>query len=337
VIQFSFAQDKTITGTVTSASDGLPLPGVNVIVKGTTRGVQTDFDGNYSIQVSVGEILVFSYVGMSTTETVVSTSNTYNLALESDNLLEEVVVIAFGEKTRDQLTSAVSVVTGEDLSKLSPSTSIDNMLQGIAPGVQVTAGNGKPGQTAFVRIRGIGSINAGSAPLYIIDGIVAPDMSSVNPNDIESLSVLKDAATSSLYGSRAANGVIVIKTKTGRKNRAAVIQVTSRYGIGQKIEDNFRMMNAAQKIQLEREFNSLGVPNAAALPGASITTQEGYDFLVSLDNDWQDTLLRQAIIHSNALSITGGSEDLSYFLSVGHDRNSGIIKDIKGFERMNSR
>ena len=336
-VQFSFAQEKTITGTVTSVEDGLPLPGVNIIVKGTTRGVQTDFDGVYSIQASTGETLIFSYVGMLSPEFLIGTSNTINVSMSLDNLLEEVVVIAFGEKTRDQLTSAVSVVTGEDLSKLSPSTSIDNMLQGIAPGVQVTAANGKPGQTAFVRIRGIGSINAGSAPLYIIDGIVAPDMSSVNPNDIESLSVLKDAATSSLYGSRAANGVIVIKTKTGRKNKAAVIQLTSRYGIGQKIEDNFRMMNAAQKIQYERELNSLGVPNAAALPGSTITSQADYDFLVSLDNDWQDTLLRQSVIQSNALSITGGSEDLSYFLSVGHDRNTGIIKDVSGFERLNGR
>ena len=128
----------------------------------------------------------------------------------ADTSLDEVVVVAFGSKKRDELTSAVSVISGEDLAKLSPSTSVDNMLQGVAPGVQVVAGNGKPGQTAFVRIRGIGSINASSAPLYIIDGLIAPNLNSVNPIDIESISVLKDAATSSLYGARAANGVVLI-------------------------------------------------------------------------------------------------------------------------------
>ncbi len=338
VMQFSFAQEKTITGTVTSSVDGLPLPGVNVIVKGTSRGAQTDFDGNYSIKASQGEILVFSFLGMKTTESSVGASNTINVSMDEDAAtLDEVVVVAFGEKTRDQLSSAVSVVTGEELLKLSPSTSIDNMLQGVAPGVQVTAGNGKPGQTAFVRIRGIGSINASAAPLYVIDGVVAPNMNSINPNDIESLSILKDAATASLYGARAANGVIVIKTKTGRKNRAAVISVSTRYGYGQKIDDNFRMMDAAQKIQYERELTALGISNAASLPGGSITTQEEYDYLVSLNTDWQEELLRRSLIQSNSMSISGGSEELSYFLSLGHDRNTGIIRTIGGFERLNSR
>ncbi len=227
------------------------------------------------------------------------------------------------------------MVTSEDLSKLSPTTSVDNMLQGVAAGVQVVAGNGKPGQTAFVRVRGVGSINASSAPLYIIDGVIAPDLNSVNPNDIESLSVLKDAATASLYGSRAANGVVVIKTKTGRKNRAAEVTLSSRVGYGQRIEDNFQMMNAAQKIQYERELSALGVANAASLPGATLTSQEQYDYLVSLDTNWFDELLRRSFIQSNALSVAGGSEEISYFLSVGHDRNTGIIQDVSGFERMN--
>ena len=336
VVQFSFAQEKTITGTI-SDENGLPLPGVNIVVKGTTNGTQTDFDGNYSISAASGSTLVFSYVGYQTQERVIGASNQISFSMEAGEALEEVVIVAFGEKSRDELTSAVTVVSSEELSKLSPSTSIDNMLQGIAPGVQVTGANGKPGQTAYVRVRGIGSINAGSAPLYIIDGVVAPDMSSVNPNDIESLSVLKDAATASLYGSRAANGVIVIKTKTGRKNRAAEISISSRYGYGQKIDDNFRMMNTAQKIQYERELAALGVTNALALVGPSITSDEEYQYYLSIGHDWQETLLRQSVIKSNALSVTGGSEEISYFLSLGHDQNTGIIKDINGFERLNAR
>jgi TonB-linked SusC/RagA family outer membrane protein len=335
-VQFSFAQEKTISGTV-SDENNMPLPGATVVIEGTTSGTSTDFDGNYSISANVGDVLTYSYVGYSAQSKTVGASNSINVSLQPDNALEEVVVVAFGEKKREDLTSAVSVVTSEDLSKLSPTTSVDNMLQGVAAGVQVVAGNGKPGQTAFVRVRGVGSINASSAPLYIIDGVIAPDLNSVNPNDIESLSVLKDAATASLYGSRAANGVVVIKTKTGRKNRAAEVTLSSRVGYGQRIEDNFQMMNAAQKIQYERELSALGVANAASLPGATLTSQEQYNYLVSLDTNWFDELLRRSFIQSNALSVAGGSEEISYFLSVGHDRNTGIIQDVSGFERMNAR
>lgn len=336
VVQITFAQEKTVSGNVSDAN-GVPLLGATVVIKGTTTGVSTDFDGNYSIAAKVGDVLTFSYVGYTAVNKTVETSNTINVVLEEGNQLEEVVIVAFGEKTRDELTSAVSVVTSSDLAKLSPTTSVDNMLQGVASGVQVVGGNGKPGQTAFVRVRGVGSINASSAPLYIIDGVVAPDLNSVNPNDIESLSVLKDAATASLYGSRAANGVVVIKTKTGRKNRAAVIQLSSRFGYGQRIKDNFEMMNAAEKIQYERELAALGVSNALALPGATIASQMEYNQLVAKDTDWFDELLKQSTIQSNTLSITGGSEEASYFMSIGHDRNTGIIKTIDGFERLNAR
>ena len=335
-VQISFAQQKTVSGTVTEES-GLPLPGATILNQGTSNGVTTDFDGKYSISVSEGSTLVFSYVGMESQSVSIGTSSVYNVVLSDDNALDEVVVIAFGTKTRDELTSAVTVVTAEDLAKLSPTTSIDNMLQGIAPGVQVVAANGKPGQTAFVRVRGIGSINASSAPLYIIDGVIAPDLNSVNPIDVESVSILKDAATSSLYGARAANGVVLIKTKGGKKNKEATVTLSSRIGVGQRIKDNFKMMNAAQKIQYERELSSLGVPGTGGLPGPSISNQADYDRLIGRDTDWFDTLLKQSIVQSNSMSIAGGSEKTSYFLSVGHDRNTGIIETISGFERMNAR
>ena len=336
VVQISFAQEKKVSGTV-SDSEGLPLPGATVIVSGTNSGVSTDFDGNYSIIASTGDVLVFSYVGYTTQRMKIGENSMINVVLSADTSLDEVVVVAFGTKTRDELTSAVTVVTGEDLAKLSPTTSIDNMLQGIAPGVQVVAGNGKPGQTAFVRVRGIGSINASSAPLYIIDGVIAPDLNSVNPVDIESVSILKDAATSSLYGARAANGVVLIKTRSGKKNKEATVTLSSRYGVGQRVKDNFKMMNAAQKIQYERELSLLGVPGTAGLPGPSISTQADYDRLIGRDTDWFDTLLQQSVVQSNSMSIAGGGEKMSYFLSVGHDVNTGIIKTIAGFERMNAR
>jgi TonB-linked SusC/RagA family outer membrane protein len=335
-MQFSFAQQKTVTGIVSDAIG--PLAGANVVVQGTMNGATTNFDGVYSIKANQGDVLVFTYTGMVTKTATVGASNLVNAIMQDDILKgNEVVVVAYGSKTRDQLASAVTVLSSEDLSKLSPSTSIDNMLQGLAPGVTVTAGNGKPGQTAFVRIRGVGSINASNAPLYVIDGVVAPSMNSINPNDIESLSILKDAATASLYGSRAANGVIVITTKTGKKGKGSTISYSSRYGIGRKVDDNFRMMDASEKIQYERELAALGVSNAQTLPGVTASTPEEYQNLRALGHDWQKTLLRDAIIKSDALSISGGSSDMTYFMSVGHDRNTGIIRDISGFERINGR
>ena len=336
VVQISFAQQKTVSGTVND-DQNMPLPGATIIIKGTSTGTTTDFDGKFSIQASSDDVLMISFVGFSTQEISVGNSTTFQVQMVTDNSLDEVVVVAFASKKRKELTSAVSVVSGEDLAKLTPSTSIDNMLQGIAPGVQVVAGNGKPGQTAFVRIRGIGSINASSAPLYIIDGLFAPNLNSVNPNDIESISVLKDAASASLYGARAANGVVIITTKAGLKNKGATVTLSSRLGSGEMIRNNFKMMDVAQKIQYERELAALGVSNALALVGPTLTSQADYDRYLGRETDWFDTLLQDALIQSNTLSITGGTEDLSYFMSVAHDRNTGIIRDIHGFERMNAR
>ena len=335
-MQFSFAQEKTITGTITDK--GMPLPGVSIVVKGTTRGTQSDFDGNYSIQAAQGETIIFSYVGYTTQNVVVGASNTISVTLLEDaTILADVVVVGYGSKTRDEMTSAVSVLSSEEIAKLTPTTTIDNMLQGKAAGVSVVGLNGKPGETAFVRIRGVGSIQASSAPLYVIDGVVAPDLSNINPGDIESMSVLKDAATASIYGSRAANGVIIVTTKQGSRTKAATITYTSRYGLSQKIEDNFRMMNASEKLQYERELASIGVAAAQGLPGATVTDQAAYDRLLSYNHDWQKTLLRRGVVQSNALSIAGGSQDFTYYMSVAHDRNEGIIRDVDGFERLSSR
>ncbi|AUC77487.1 SusC/RagA family TonB-linked outer membrane protein [Olleya sp. Bg11-27] len=336
VVQITFAQDKTVSGII-SDDNGLPLPSATVVVDGTSTGISTDFDGKYAIKAKVGDKLKFSYVGYSNKVIVVGSESTINVSLSPDNALDEVVITAFGSKKRDELTSAVTTLSSDDIAKLSPTTSIDNMLQGVAPGVQVVAGNGKPGQTAFVRIRGVGSVNASSAPLYVIDGIIAPDLSSVNPSEIETMSILKDAATASLYGARAANGVVIIKTKSGNKNREARVTINSRVGFGQKIEDNFEMMDAAQKIQYERELNALGVSNAAATAGAGITTAAEYNSLVSRNTDWQEELLKNSYIQSNSISVDGGTEKASYFFSLAHDRATGIIATIDGFERLSGR
>ncbi len=336
-INLSYGQEKLISGNVTDQSD-LPLPGVNVLVIGTTNGTQTDFDGNYTINAELGQALRFTYLGQQTVERTVGVSNTINLQMEEDaQALEEVVVVGYGSKSRELSTSAVSTVTGEQIEDMVPSTSIDNILQGKAAGVQVTAANGRPGQTAFVQIRGVGSVNASSTPLYVVDGVpIDPDnINSINPNDIESFSILKDAATISKYGSRGANGVVVITTRTGKPGDAR-ITFRSAIGSGERIPDPFDLMNATQKLELERQFAEVGVNAAQSLPGANANPEQ-LAILRSLDTNWEEELLRKSFIQSNSLTISGGEEKLTYFLSLGYDKNTGIIDRIKGFERISSR
>lgn len=337
------AQEKTVSGNVTD-QDGLPLPGVSIVVKGTTTGTQTDFDGNYTIDVAEGAVLRFSYIGQKTEERTVEASNTIDVQLAQDaQALEEVVVTGYGSRSRELSTSAVSSISAEKIEAFVPSTSIDNILQGQAAGVQVTAANGRPGNTAFVNIRGVGSINAQTTPLYVIDGVPIPidterdfnPISNINPSDIESFSILKDAATVSKYGSRGANGVVLITTKKGRSGDAQ-IKFNSSYGFGERIPDPFDLMDTSQKLELERQFSDLGVGAASSLPGATSSPEE-LRRLIALDTDWEEALLRKSIIQSNNLSISGGDEKLTYYLSLGYDKNTGIIDNIDGFERVSAR
>lgn len=336
-INFSLAQEKTISGNVTDLN-GLPLPGVSVVVVGTTRGTQTDFDGNYFINASTGESLRFSYLGQKTVTLEVGASNSINVQMDDDaQALEEVVVVGYGTRSSELSTSAVATVKTDALEAFVPSTSVDNILQGQAAGVQVTAANGRPGQTAFVQIRGVGSINASTTPLYVIDGtpVGANFVNNLNPNDIESLSILKDAATVSKYGSRGANGVVVITTKKGRSGEAQ-ITFRSSYGFGERIPDPFDLMNTDQKLRLEKEFADLGVNAAQSLPGANADDAERAR-LLNLDTNWEEELLRKSAIQSNALTVAGGSDEMTYLLSLGYDKNTGIIDNIKGFERVTAR
>lgn len=341
VVQLTFAQQKTITGTVTDDT-GLPLPGANVIIKGTSTGTQTDFDGNYSISANVGQTLSFSYVGFSTKEVKVGAQNNISVTLQPDAAaLEEVVVTGYSTRNQTVQTSAVVSISAAELSQMAPTTSIDNMLQGKAAGVQVTAANGKPGQGAFVRIRGTGSLVAGaSSPLYIVDGapIREQDLANIPNEDIENITILKDAAMTARYGSRGSNGVVVITTKNGNRNKDAVIRFSSRYGTVTNIKQNYTMMNASQKLQYESELYALGVTGAADLPG--VTTQPGSperQFLLDNEVDWEDLILKDGILQNNSISISGGSEKMDYYFSVSNDRNTGIIDDIDGFERTGAR
>ncbi|MCK0161587.1 SusC/RagA family TonB-linked outer membrane protein [Allomuricauda sp. F6463D] len=336
-ITVALAQEKNVTGNVTD-QDGLPLPGVSILVVGTTNGTQTDFDGNYSIMANTGQTIRFSYIGQKTMDKTVGTSATINVQMEEDaQALEEVVVTGYGSRSRELSTSAISTISTEKIEAFVPSTSVDNILQGQAAGVQVTAANGRPGQTAFVTIRGIGSINANTTPLYVIDGVpVNSDfINNLNPNDIESFSILKDAATVSKYGSRGANGVVLITTKRGKTGDAKII-FRSSYGFAERIPDPFDLMNTSQKLDLEKQFADLGFNAAQSLPGASADATERAR-LIALDTDWEEELLRKSQIQSNSLSISGGDEKMTYFMSLGYDKNTGIIDRIDGFERITAR
>ena len=340
VVQLTFAQQKTITGTVTDDT-GLPLPGANVIIKGTSTGTQSDFDGNYTISANVGQTLTFSYVGFDTKEVKVGAQNSIDVTLQPGESLNEVVVTGYSTRNQTVQTSAVVSISAAELSQMAPTTSIDNMLQGKAAGVQVTAANGKPGQGAFVRIRGTGSLVAGaSSPLYIVDGapIREVDLASIPNEDIENITILKDAAMTARYGSRGSNGVVVITTKSGNRNKDAKIRFSSRYGTVTRVKPNFTMMTAAEKMQYEAELYALGVTGASGLPG--VTTQPGSperQFLLDNEVDWQDLILKDGVIQNNSISISGGSEKMDYYFSVTNDRNTGIIDDIDGFERTGAR
>ncbi|AFU67994.1 TonB-dependent outer membrane receptor protein, RagA/SusC family [Psychroflexus torquis ATCC 700755] len=340
-VQITFAQTNTVTGTVTDP-DGLPLPGVNILIKGDNTGTQTNFDGNYSIQASSNQTLIFRYVGFTTKNVKVGNQLQINVSMAIDSAtLDEVVITGYSNRNQTVATSASVSISAEEIAELSPTTSIDNLLQGKAAGVQVTAANGKPGQGAFVRIRGVTSLAAGaSSPLYLVDGapIREQDLASIPNSDIANIEILKDASRTARYGSRGASGVVIITTKSGNRNKDAKITFNSRFGETQRVEPNFKMMNAQQKLQYESEMFALGISGAGSLPG--VTTEPGSverQFLLDNQTDWEDLTLRKGIVQSNAISVSGGADKMDYFFSAGHDRNTGIIDQLGGFERINTR
>ena len=272
-----FAQSRVITGTITSTEDGLGVPGATVLVKGTTIGTATDLDGNYSISVPAGSnVLVFSFVGLRTQEVTIGNQSTINVALEPDvQALSEFVITSYGDQSKREITGAIASVKGEVFQDL-PMQSFDRAMQGRIAGVQVTSASGQPGGTLNVRIRGVGSINAGNDPLYIVDGVQVNNgdlsgqgsqnaLASINPNDIESIEVLKDAAAAAIYGAQAANGVVLITTKRGTKG-ATKTRLSVQEGIVQPL-GLYDVMNATQLATIKRDayINAgLNPANAAA-------------------------------------------------------------------------
>ncbi|MFT4611279.1 MAG: TonB-linked SusC/RagA family outer membrane protein [Psychroserpens sp.] len=335
VMQLSFAQEKTVTGTVTSATDGLPLPGVSVIVKGTSRGVQTDFDGNYSIKASTGETLVFSFIGMKGSEKKIGQSSTLNLAMAEDLAeLETVVITGYaGATNSSKITSAIAVVSAESIEQI-PINSIDQLLQGQAAGVNVSTGSGQPGQSATVIIRGRSSLNGDIEPLFIIDGVPVDqdNFRSLNQNDIETMSVLKDAAATAIYGNRGAGGVILITTKTGKKGSGVKVQYRSLYGVAIAPQTRFDVMNASQFLTFQRDL----------LPGTQFGDGLSNETIAAIarqsNTNWEDIFFRQGKTKSHEVTITTGGENATSFSSINYYEQEGITlgSDLKRFSFRNN-
>jgi len=321
----TWAQERTVSGKVTSVDDGAALPGVNVVVKGTTQGTVTDVDGNYKIAVPSDGTLVFSFIGFATQEVNVSNRAVIDVQMSSDvTQLGEVVVVGYGEVDKRKLISSVSSVDGAEVSKM-PVMSFDQALQGKAAGVQVTTTSGILGSTPKVRIRGINSITSGTSPLYVIDGVPMPSgeqsafngqtnaLADLNPKDIESYEVLKDGAATAIYGSRAANGVILITTKTGKAGQKPTVSYDFSYGLNQTA-NRFDLLNAEDFILISNEkFASAGI-SPQAFPGEN-----------NVDTDWQDEIFRTGRVQQHNLGIRGGSEDIRYFVSLGLSNQEGSI------------
>lgn len=341
------AQTSTVTGVVTSAEDGAPIIGASVLVKGTSIGTVTNLDGEFSIPnvPASAKTLVISYIGMTGKEVAIR-SGIINVALQSDNrLLDEVVVVGYGTQRREAKTGSISTVTSDQLSDLVGS-SFDKMLAGKMAGVQITATTGQPGASSQIRIRGTSSINAGNEPLYVIDGVASMSgnqsyftntgnaIASINPNDIESITVLKDAAASSIYGSRAANGVILVTTKSGKAGKSR-FNVRAKYGVSNLANDNdFGVMNASELISFRRQ----AAINAGANPDdANSNYYYPTNFMDGrTDTDWIDHFTRTGVMQEYEVSATGGSEKTSYFNSLSYHKNDGVFYGIT-YEKMQAR
>ncbi len=326
-IQSALAQTYKVKGNVVSKSDNEPLIGVSILQKGTTNGVVTDIDGNYELQIQGGETtLVFSYIGLQTQELKVNArTGVLNVAMEDDShLMDDVVVVAYGVRKKGTIAGSVSTVKNDKLENV-PAPSFDQALQGQTTGLSVISNSGEPSKAATFQIRGTNSINSGTAPLFILDGvpISSSDFNTISPSDIESISVLKDASSTSIYGARAANGVVVITTKRGLSMDKAKVTFRAQYGFSQLAQNNWNMMNTAERIQYEKEIG--------------IDTGKDYDVLSRTNVNWLDMVFNdRAPLQNYEVSVNRATDRLNYFVSGGFYDQDGIAQSST-FRRYNMR
>lgn len=331
----AFAQEVAVSGTVKDDAGNL-LPGVNVIVKGTSNGTATDVNGAYRLSVpNRNAVLVFTFIGYEALETTVGERTAIDVVLLPDvKTLSEVVVVGYGTQRKVDLTGSITSVRGESIREM-PVTTVEQALQGRMAGVQVQQASGQPGAGISIRVRGVSSFAGGNEPLYVIDGIPqfnddvrgANGLSTINPSDIESIDVLKDAAAAAIYGSRAANGVVIITTRSGKAGQP---KLTFESSLGfQQVRKKLEMMNTQEFLDYARAFY---VNSNQTIPA------DLENFTPTADTDWQDEVFQTAPQFNNNLSISGGTDRSRFFLSGGYLDQKGIVMNTgykRGSVRMN--
>jgi len=360
-------QERTVTGVVTTAVDDAPLAGVTVMVKNTTRGVISGLDGTYSIQVADGETLVFRYIGFVSIEIPVEGQSNISVSMREDfTQLEDVIVTAFGSINREEFVGSAVQISARQLEQRSI-TSATQAVEGASAGVLISPGSGQPGSSPSIRVRGIGSVSSSNAPLLVVDGsIFSGELASINPNDIETITVLKDAASTSLYGSGAANGVIMITTKSGRSLSGTAreqINVRMSQGVTSRSIPEYDRVDAMQYAPLiwESYRNSLSMSGDLSMEDAS---QRATDDLFSLirynpygvpnnnivgtngqlnpgasllwNDDWQEEITRVGARSNFDMSYSGLAGNTDYFASFGYLDETGYVVN-SDFERYNAR
>jgi len=314
-INVALAQNITVKGKVIDGGDKTPIPGVTIFIKGTQNGTQTDENGNYSISAPGNATLVFNFVGYTALEQAINNQTTLNVSLASSTQqLEQVVVVGYGTQRKIDVTGSVGTVKGEDISKQASVNPV-SALQGKVAGVSIT-NNGTPGSSPQITIRGTSTIYGKTGPLYVVDGVWYDDINFLNPADIANISILKDASSQSIYGIRAANGVVLVTTVKGKKGNA-VINYNGSVGV-QRVTNQVEMANASEYATLVNEAYSLQSPPAAPL-FANTNLGEG--------TDWYNQVLRTAMVNNHQLSISGGSDKSTYNFSLGYLDQDGIVKN----------
>ncbi len=356
LVTLSWAQERKVSGRVTSADDGEPLPGVNILVKGTTIGAITDFDGKFALTVpSEANVLVFSFIGMKTQEVELNGRTEINVVMRPDaSQLSEVIVVGYGTQRKEDITGAVSIIDPKSLEMI-PKASFQDALQGASPGLQVVTNDGAPGAAISVRVRGIGSMLASNEPLYVIDGIPVTSgsvsqtdfgnggrssnvLASLNPNDIESLVVLKDAASTAIYGSRGANGVVLITTKSGKMGEKPKINLKISTGFS-----DFAYNNLLQPLTGDQYFERY----VEGYVNIGWTEQDAIDkfwtqFPVDPETgtyystNWIDEITRTGFTQEYDLGVSGGTDKFNYFVSGNYFDQDGVVINNK-FERLSIR
>lgn len=311
----AFAQNITVKGTVTDGGDKTTIPAVSVQVKGTTTGAQTDVNGNYSISAPANATLVFTYIGYTTQEVPVNNRTTINIVLASSaQQLDQVVVVGYGTQRKIDVTGSVATVKGEEISKQASVNPV-SALQGKVAGVSIS-NNGAPGASPLITIRGTGTVYGNTGVLYVVDGVWYDEISFLNPADIESISILKDASSLSIYGIRAANGVVLVTTTRGKKGDA-IINYNGSVGL-QSVTNAVKMANGTEYATAINEINASKTPPDAPLFKDPASFGKG--------TDWYGQILRNAMVNNHQLSISGGGEKSSYNFSLGYLNQDGIVE-----------